>query len=380
MRRLKAAFGHTVHTSFHRIWRIVDADLLAEQWQPDLQFLALAPTTSQQQLVARYQASGLFNIDWIATTGLEAGDVITAIPERSEVGVLYRESDVHHSLQLTNRCNSYCLMCSQPPTSKDDGWMVQETLDVIRHMNTPPQVLGLSGGEPLLLGPHLRTVLDLICEQHSGTRVEILTNGRLLADLHLSRAVLDRLTTPVTWLVPLYGHADFLHDFVVQAPGAFEQTISGLLNLQHYRQPIQLRIVLIQPVLENLSELCTFIGRNLPFVKEVALMACEPIGFALANRELCEVDLLDWQETLQHAARQLARHSVPFLFMNAPLCALPRALHPYAHRSISDWKNVYAPDCDVCQMKPSCSGFFAWHEQGWKPTKVIQIMKEEYAE
>lgn len=378
MRRLKAEFGQTVKDRY-RVWRVVDTDLLAAQWQADLQFLVQAPTSSQRNLVAQYQASGLSNVDWVTATGLEAGDIVAAAPGRSEVTVLHRESDVHHSLQLTNRCNSYCLMCSQPPTPQDDTWMIQETLEAIRHLTVSPQVLGLSGGEPLLLGAHLRTVLNSVGSQHPGTRVELLTNGRLLAGVDQSRTLLKGLNTPVTWLVPLYGHADFLHDFVVQAPGAFEQTISGLLNLQHYRQPIQLRIVLIRPVLENLPALCTFIGRNLPFVKEVALMACEPIGFALANRELCEVDLLEWQETLQRAARQLTRHSLPFLFMNAPLCALPRALHPYAHRSISDWKHVYAPACETCQMKSSCSGFFAWHERGWKPSKVIQIMNEEYA-
>ncbi|WP_025136972.1 His-Xaa-Ser system radical SAM maturase HxsC [Achromobacter sp. DH1f] len=377
MRRLKANFGQTVQNGY-RVWRVIDADLLAVQWQADLQFLVQAPTATQRSLVAQYQASGLSNVDWVAATGLEPGDIVSADPERSEVTVLYRESDVHHSLQLTNRCNSYCLMCSQPPTLQDDAWMVEETLDAIRHLTVSPQVLGLSGGEPLLLGPHLRTVLDSVGFQHPGTRVELLTNGRLLADLDQSHALLNGLSTPVTWLVPLYGHADFLHDFVVQTPGAFEQTLSGLLNLQRYSQPIQLRIVLIRPVLETLPALCTFIGRNLPFVKEVALMACEPIGFALANRELCEVDLLEWQESLQQASHQLARHSVPFLFMNAPLCALPRALHAYAHRSISDWKKVYAPACDACQMKSNCSGFFSWYERGWKPAKVIQIMNEEY--
>ena len=34
-----------------------------------------------------------------------------------------------------------------------------------------------------------------------------------------------------TWMVPLYGHADFLHDYIVQSPGAFDETIDGLLTL-----------------------------------------------------------------------------------------------------------------------------------------------------
>lgn len=257
--------------------------------------------------------------------------------------------------------------------------MMEEALEAIRHLPQSPGVLGLSGGEPLLLGSHLRRVLDALGETHPETRVELLTNGRLLASKAQVNTLLDNSNTSVTWLVPLYGHADFLHDFVVQAPGAFEETIAGLLNLQSRSQPIQLRIVLIQPVLEVLPALCTFIGRNLPFVKEVALMACEPIGFALANRDLCEVDLLDWQEALELGARQLSRHSISFLFMNTPLCSLPRNLHAFAHRSISDWKNVYAPSCDLCTAKSRCSGFFKWHDRGWKPAKEIRILKEEYA-
>lgn len=378
MRRLKTTFGPTV-ADRQCVWRVIEANSLASQWEPDLQFLILTTTQSQRELATHYRTSGLTNVEWVDASGLQPDDIVVINPERSEVSILYRESDLHHGLQLTNQCNSYCLMCSQPPTPQADSWMVRETLDVIEHLRKSPSVLGLSGGEPLLLGPQLRNVLDALARQHPNTRVEVLTNGRLLADEAHSHALLNGLETSTTWLVPLYGHADFLHDFVVQAPGAFEQTIEGLLNLQQHRQPVQLRIVLIRPVLEILPELCTFIGRNLPFVKEVALMACEPIGFALANRELCEVDLLDWQEVIQQTARQLSRYSIPFLFMNTPLCALPQSLHSYAHRSISDWKNVYTPACDGCDMKSRCSGFFAWHERGWKPSKAIKILNKGYA-
>ncbi len=373
MRHVKAKFGDSVAEG---IWRVVGANQLAAQWQPDLKFLVTVYSLNDRVHVDKLRAAGLLNIDWIESTGLEMGDVVASSSKRNEAIVLYRPSDTHHCIQLTNRCNSYCLMCSQPPTRHNDDWMVQEAIEIVRHMTNSPAVIGLSGGEPLLIGSGLRNVLDTIGDCHPGTMVEVLTNGRLLASSELSRSLLRDLPAPVTWLVPLYGHADFLHDFVVQVPGAYEQTIEGLLNLQAYRQPIQLRIVLIEPVLENLPELCTFIGRNLPFVKEVALIACEPIGFALANRDLCEVDLVDWHKTLQHAARQLTRHAVPFLFMNTPLCALPIDLHRYAHRSISDWKNVYAPECKTCNARSDCSGFFAWYERGWKPTKTIQLIEE----
>jgi His-Xaa-Ser system radical SAM maturase HxsC len=248
-------------------------------------------------------------------------------------------------------------------------------MDVIRHIRQSPVILGLSGGEPLLLGPALRKILDMIEACHPTTRIDVLTNARLFNDHLLAGAVLSGLTATVTWLVPLYGHAAFLHDFVVQASGAFEETVSGLLTLQANRQSIQLRTVLIEPVLAHLPALCGFIGRNLPFVREVALMGCEPIGFALANREQCEVDLGEWQDALLVAAQTLRRHAVPFVWMNVPLCTLPRSLWPQVALSISDWKNVYAPGCDGCAVKTECPGLFAWHERGWKPGRLIPILE-----
>lgn len=373
MRRIKAQFGPSTQSA---VWRIVELEDVASQWQPELRFLVMAHSGQDKLTITKLQMAGLTNVEWITGDGMQSGDVVVPMLPRMEVAVLYRVSDKHHSLQLTNRCNSYCLMCSQPPTSHDDGWQVEEAIDAIRHINVSPRALGLSGGEPLLLGGRLREVLDTVAERHPQTRVEVLTNGRLLSDRELCRHLFEDLQTKVTWLVPLYGYADFLHDFVVQAPGAFEQTIDGLLNLQMWKQPIQLRVVLIKPVLECLPQLCTFVGRNLPFIHEVALMACEPIGFALANRDLCEVDLMDWQETLTHSARQLQRNNVPFLFMNTPLCALPTKLWSRAHRSISDWKNVYAPMCETCAAKPDCSGLFAWHERGWKPINQIKVIHE----
>lgn len=367
MRRVNAAFDPSCSRRAHRV---IDIDTLAQEWHPDLQFIVPAVDSAARSRVEDLAHKGLDNVRWIDGTQLELGDVVVPEPGTGKVVIACRDSDLHHALFLTNRCNSYCLMCSQPPTTHDDPWLADEALDIIRHIRASPRSIGLTGGEPLLLGARLRDIVDLLHTTHPATRIELLTNGRLLSSQQLAAGILGGLTAKVKWLVPLYGHADFLHDFVVQSPGAFEETLDGLLTLQEYGQAIQLRIVLIAPVLEHLVRLCEFIGRNLPFVQEVALMSCEPIGFALANRALCEVDLQAWSETLCTASRTLQRYQVQQLYMNAPLCALPRALWPYAHRSISDWKQVYAPECDGCAVKSECSGLFAWHERGWTPARV----------
>jgi len=370
MRQIKAEFGKAMENG---IYRVVGLENLPEQWQEDLRFLILAPDTASCIQVEAWRQRGLLNIAPVNAIGLEEGDVVACDCTRGKVNVLFRENDTHHSLFLTNRCNSYCLMCSQPPTRHDDGWLIDQAVDIVRHARTAPSVVGISGGEPLLAAAGLKRVLAAIEHYWPGTHVEVLTNGRLLHDPLVSAVLFDRIPANVRWLVPLYGHADFLHDFVVQSPGAFDETLDGLLALQSMRQPIQLRIVLIEPVIEVLDELCRFIGQNLPFVHCVALMACEPTGFALANRDLCDLDLIDAAPMLERASRILDRYLVPHVFMNAPLCALPTRLWSRATRSISDWKNIYADECASCLVKDRCCGLFAWHEKNWKPTKLKPI-------
>lgn len=360
-----------------RVHRVVCCAEIAAQWTPGLHFLVLTRTEKERTTVEGLKHAGLESVAWIESDSLQDGDVVVPQAEKGRCIVLLRESDAHHALFMTNRCNSYCLMCSQPPTPADDSWLVEEAIEAIRHRRSSPAVLGLTGGEPLLLGLGLRRVLDAVEEHHPHTKVEVLTNGRLFADPVLTKQLLSGLNISVRWLVPLYGHADFVHDFVVQAPGAFDETLAGLLELQENRQEIQLRTVLIEPVLQVLPELAGFVGRNLPFVREVALMGCEPIGFALANRLLCEVDLKHWGQTLERATRIFRWHSIPHLFMNAPLCALPRSLWTLAHRSISDWKNVYAMECESCVVKSDCAGLFAWHERGWKPSPLKTVEAHE---
>ncbi|MCG7875162.1 MAG: His-Xaa-Ser system radical SAM maturase HxsC [Candidatus Thiodiazotropha endolucinida] len=363
---------------------------LKQRWSPDLRYLVSVSSPEERDQLSRLVNGGVTNLAmWVTQPQLlmdeipsvevpmgaiEEGDVVVAISHRERIQVPDRLSDEHHTVFLTNRCNSNCLMCSQPPTRQNDNWLIDEAKAIAAHMAASPDIIGFTGGEPLLLGPRLVEVLHHFRQFHPNSHFEILTNGRLLGNGQQARALLEGLTPRVTWMVPLYGHADFLHDFVVQANGAFEETVNGLLNLQAYRQSIQLRVVLIQPVLNILPALCEFIGNNLPFVTEVALMGCEPTGFALANPDLCQVDIFDWQDQLEEGVARLEQHAIPVILMNLPHCALPSKLWPLAAQSISDWKLSYVAECEGCECKEQCSGLFMWsNDVGRKPTKLRTI-------
>ena len=110
------------------VYRIASVGALAAEWEGRLRFLVLASDAEAGAVVQRWRAGGLQNVAPVDGAGLEEGDIVALRPEHGRATVLYRESDVHHTLFVTNRCNSYCLMCSQPPTRHDDSWLMNRRL------------------------------------------------------------------------------------------------------------------------------------------------------------------------------------------------------------------------------------------------------------
>jgi hypothetical protein len=106
------------------------------------------------------------------------------------------------------------------------------------------------------------------------------------------------------------------------------------------------------------AETCRWIARNLPFVDHVALMGLENTGFAIANDALLWIDPVDYREALADAVDQLVSAGVNVSVYNLPKCVLSRSVWPHALQSISDWKNGFVEECDRCDEKSSCSGFF----------------------
>ena len=70
------------------------------------------------------------------------GDVIAIQPSSLRFRTLYRRNSKHNSLLVTDRCNHYCLMCSQPPKDVDDRWILDyaTTVDAARKASDPARL------------------------------------------------------------------------------------------------------------------------------------------------------------------------------------------------------------------------------------------------
>jgi His-Xaa-Ser system radical SAM maturase HxsC len=290
---------------------------------------------------------------------LAPGDVVRIEPQRSAIRTLYRRNSRSNSFLVTERCDNYCVMCSQPPKQRDDSWLVDELMEVLPLVSPDTVEIGITGGEPSLLGDRLIALIALCKQLLPRTAVHVLSNGRRFSTPALAR-VLAAVQHPDLMLgIPLYADVADVHDYVVQARGAFDQTVRGILNLKQHGVRVELRFVIHADTVERMVAFARFVARNLLFVDHVALMGLELMGFARANLDAIWIDPLDYQHELREAVDILDRSGVFVSIYNHPLCVLDPYLQRFARASISDWKNAYLAECEQCALRSECGGLFA---------------------
>lgn len=290
---------------------------------------------------------------------LAGGDIVRLSPGRHTIRVIFRRNSKHNSFLVTERCNNYCLMCSQPPKTTDDSWISDEILKCIPLIDPHTSEIGFTGGEPTLLGETFIRILQACKNWLPRTSVHILSNGRTFADTAFAERYAAIKHHDMMIGIPLYSDLSNIHDYVVQADGAYDETIRGILNLKRLGQKVEIRVVLHKQTYKRLPQLAEFLARNLLFVDHIALMGLEMMGFTKANLEDLWIDPKDYQRELKKAVEILAAHRMNVSIYNHQLCVLDRSLWQYARKSISDWKNEYMPECERCVQQDACGGFFA---------------------
>lgn len=289
---------------------------------------------------------------------LDAGDIIHVPGDGRRVSVLWKNSVRHNGLLLTEQCDNYCLMCSQPPKDRDDAWLFDRAKKVISLLPDDARALSLTGGEPTLNADALIGLLEHCKRAAPGLSLHLLTNGRRFADPEFAGRYAAVGLTDIMAGIPVYAPEPGLHDFIVQAAGAFDETVHGILNLASLGQAVEIRVVIQRHTVPVLARLAAFIARNLPFVAQVALMGLEMTGLARPNSPLVWAEPADYQRELAEAVAILATAGITTRIYNHQLCVLDRRLWPYAVRSISDWKNDYLDICRSCSVRDACGGVF----------------------
>ena len=291
-------------------------------------------------------------------------DIVSLDLRDGFVRTVFRPDSAHNTLFMTERCNSNCLMCSQPPKDSDDTEHLFEiNRNIIRFIQPTTENITITGGEPTLLGERLYTLLTDLKHSLPTTHIHMLTNGRLFAWGQSARSLAEVCHPSLSVGIPLYSDFAQDHDHIVQAKSAFDQTVLGLHQLARWRVSTEIRVVLHKLSVPRLPQLAEFITRNFPFVSHVALMGLEPTGYTPRNRALLWIDPVEYQAELEQAVETLSFGGIRVSIYNSQLCLLRPQLWRFARKSISDWKNIYLDACTRCSQLDRCGGLFVSAEK-----------------
>ena len=274
-----------------------------------------------------------------------------------------RDIDINsndNTLFVTQQCNNHCIMCCQPPKKIDDiEYFYRQNVKRILSAPKDLTIIGITGGEPTLLGDKLISLIELIRTHLPQTTIHILTNGRNFVDYNYAQKVSEVAEGYVTMGIPL--HSDYAkdHDIIAGAKNAFNETMLGLYNLAMHGVGIELRVVVNKLNYLRLPQMANFIFKNLSFVRWTAFMGMERVGFAETKNNKIWIEPIEYIEKLCTAVQLLDDFQQEAAIYNIPLCLLPINFHKFAEKSISDWKNKYLDICNSCKMKQQCCGFFA---------------------
>lgn len=286
---------------------------------------------------------------------LKDGDIVAIYPD-GNINVVFEIDSDHNSLFLTERCNANCIMCPQPPNNKTKD-KLEQALRILSLMDKGIKHIGITGGEPTLLGDNLFQIIEIAKRKFPKTSLTLLTNAINLSDFNNAENFAKINHPDLLIDVPLYSDTDTEHNRIIRANG-FYKTIQGIYNLAKLRQKVGIRIVIHKLNYKRLPQIAEFIYRNFPFVVHIAFMQMEITGYAKANLENLWIDPYDYNPELETAINNLRNRDLTVSIYNSQLCILPENLREYARQSISTWKNIYLPLCEKCKIKSTCPGFF----------------------
>jgi His-Xaa-Ser system radical SAM maturase HxsC len=287
---------------------------------------------------------------------LNEGDIVT-IEEDGTVNVVFDITSNHNALFITARCNSNCIMCPQPPI-QTDGDRFDLNAKYISLMDKNTKNIGITGGEPTLIGEQLFELISKIHKRTPKASINLLSNGIMFEDYNYALDFAKSIKQDLVVDIPLYSDIDTIHNSIVRT-NTFYRTINGIYNLARNNIKIGLRIVIHKMNYKRLVELSEYIYSNFPFVFHVAFMQMEPMGYAKDNFDDLWIDPVDYNNELEKAVLNLHYRDINVSIYNSQLCILPVRLRRFAVQSISDWKNIYIDECEGCELKEQCPGFFA---------------------
>lgn len=299
-------------------------------------------------------AMDIDNIDTIINN-----DVIEMIDD-TYIKVLYRDDSGDNFIQVTNQCNSNCIMCPDSEQVRNNHY-IPDINKIKKHIRCIPddtENICITGGEPGILKYGLIDVLAECKSYLAETNFLLLSNGRIFSDIEFTNEFVKNIPPKIQVAIPIYADNAELHDKITRAKGSFYEAVAGIKNLLKNNIEVEIRIVVLKLNYKYLNDIAQFITTELKDVKFVNIMALEMSGNAFKNRDEVWVSFDEAKEYLFNPVLTLIKSGITTSLYNFPLCKIDNRLFSIARKSISDYKVRFKEECNNCKVKDYCGGFF----------------------
>gem|GEM_PF-352740 len=269
-------------------------------------------------------------------------------------------------INVSYRCNNRCGFCSVANRERADGVFERQLAALDEACARGVRLLDIDGGEPLLY-PRL---FDLIAaaQARGFERITVTSNGRLLSD----EALCHRLaTTGIDILISLHASREDIHDHLVNAPGAWRQSVKGVMNACKSFKSVGLNVTVVADNVEDLPRLAVLATKL--GVKVFNIQLYTPFGESNPNFAPSFERLRAFLPQTIDSLKGI----MPVYMVNAPHCALPGYeqycsldYHKNVRRMLfADGEEVNLAEylgarrfknamCDNCPQDSVCGGFW----------------------
>lgn len=298
------------------------------------------------------------------------------------------EKDVKFDIKINYQCNNHCLFCVQG--RKRETLPFKDYADVEQAIKKAAQEgitkIVLTGGEPALHPDFLKIIK--IAKDNNFDSIQVQSNGRMFAYLNFCIKAIEAGANE--FALSLHGHTSYLHDYLTDAPGSFDQTVQGIKNLKKLGQEVVSNTVITKHNYRFLPDIARLlVSLN---VSQYQFAFIHITGQAEENKE----KIVPKKKTIMpyvkkgldigiKAGRSVMTEAIPYCFMNGYEKYIAERIIPeskvhdidFIVESFSDYrKNIgktKGPQCGKCKYFSICEG--PWREYpalyGWSEFKPI---------
>lgn len=264
-------------------------------------------------------------------------------------------------LFITSLCNSNCIMCPSSLSSRLSGSVerLKLLLELIKYLPRDVEHITITGGEPLLMGEDIFTLLVACKERFETTPFLLLTNGRGFCNREFVMSFSKSAPNNITVAIPIHASSSDMHDAITQVDGSFRQTILGVKNLLSLGFSVEIRIVVSRLNAHNILETTIMLMDELKGNYKIHFVGLEMTGNAAVSAEDIWIPYNEAFCFIKPAIDLLVANGVDVELYNFPLCAVDSGYFSICAKSISPEK-VFKDnaECEECSLKEACGGVF----------------------